>query len=197
MIPQKELRFRCKGELQNVLRQLLGGSRKQDCANTGWAYCKQTFGRRVQQVCEAFGAGAERHAALRAALRAPACCVVSIGGGPGNDLFGFVLYEKLAGAYSGVSGDGGSSGGSDGGDASGDGYRAGPSEQRLFIFDQDEQWVPMVRQVAAIAGEGIDWGPCNVAAPLHGCAQGRRVGVVHHGVPHPRTQYRTSVRFVA
>ena len=202
--PKEALKYRVKRELQGVMRALLGGeaaytqSRKQNLAAGGallakmkvgeqqavdftsgacWGYCKHKFERRVQQVCEAFGIGAARHTALQAALCTRANCVASIGGGPGNDLLGFVLFEKLGCCAAGSDVGGGAETGGVAG-------AAAPSEQaeqqqqqqqqqqqeRLLVFDQASQWLPVVHKVAAIAGEAIGFGTCDVAAPLHGCA---------------------------
>ena len=116
-----DLRWRCKRELQGIMRALLGGekrytaSRQRNLADAGallrqmrvgqqpkdfragevWGYAKHKFARRAQQVCEAFGCGAARHPCIRAALSGATARVVSVGGGPGNDLVGYWLYEQL------------------------------------------------------------------------------------------------------
>lgn len=72
--------------------------------------------------------------------------VISIGGGPGNDLFGYLLFQKfVVRATTSV---------------------ASPPLKGLHVFDFAAGWAPIVQQVAELSGHDISFNQSDLTASL-------------------------------
>lgn len=94
----------------------------------------------------------ERCIEIASILDSKASSVVSIGGGPGNDMFGYLLFQRY-GRCSDI-------GGAD---------CAAMSEQpppRLHVFDFAKGWKPIVARVAELSNRTIEFHICNLKEPL-------------------------------
>jgi hypothetical protein len=130
-------------------RHALSVCRPEDFEDAGalWGYCRLKWAPRAMLVFEALRQGhAEAFTArwLRARGGAETWCrVASVGGGPGNDLFGVRMFQQLV--------EGGVGGALD-----------------LHVFDFAAGWRPMATKAAAVMGAPIHCAGCDLRQPLTG-----------------------------
>ena len=137
----------------------------QDFEDSGalWGYTRRKFSSRAVMSFELFSsareallAGSER-AALASMLDSHPT-VISIGGGPGNDMFGYLLFERyvvgaqkcnVAALQTGLQ------------------PTANISDQaRLYVCDFASGWSPIVARVAELSGQNIQFRTCDLNVPL-------------------------------
>jgi hypothetical protein len=165
----------------NVLQRQMkkGVVTRHDFSNQGalWGYMKHKFTKRALLVFEAFhsilrpppctlcnhiansSASSSADPVLvrnqllkKCSSSSKAFHVASIGGGPGNDLYGFVLFKELC---------------LDGIDTDTDTEAATELLTELSVFDfVEDAWSPLVDKVSNVIGYPINCLPCNVKAPL-------------------------------
>lgn len=128
-----------------------------------WGYARRKFSSRAVVSYELFcsaratllASSSERGSDVASVLDSNPT-VVSIGGGPGNDMFGFLLYQRyglVADTHTVVVKD-----------------TAPVSEPspppRLHVYDFARNWSPIVARVAELSGHTIQFQTCNLKEPL-------------------------------
>jgi len=135
-----------------------------DFADVGalWAYAKFKWPARSLLVFEAFrqahGSGFLAPAVAR--LASADCTVASVGGGPGNDLFGFELCRELILGGPAPTAPAGS----------GSGSGSGRAACQRIVFDFAAEWAPLVEKAGSLSGPRTEWRGCDLSAPLEDAA---------------------------
>jgi len=106
-----------------------------------WGYTRRKFFSRAITAFELFRSAKERKVLLNYNEDSFIC---SIGGGPGNDLFGFLLFQKYCCS----------------------GMVDGRTQNKLHVFDFCSGWQPIVQGVAELSGYCIDFHTCDISQPL-------------------------------
>ena len=97
-------------------------------------------------------------------LLRPKIRVASIGGGPGNDIYGWVLFKELCCKSQGSN--------SDTSDHNSDTNNDNPISSDLFVFDfVADAWSPLVEKVSQVIQNKITCLPCNIKLPLNNCQE--------------------------
>ena len=172
--PEKAEALRKARALQ--LHMKMGVQTRADFADKAalFGYAHYKFRLRAITAYALCSAAAAAHPSLRAALvgtsaRGPAT-ISSIGGGPGNDAFGAMLWVRENGAPAAYA-------------RSGDG--APPGAARLRVYDWAPSWGAVVARVADLDGLFMSFDVCDVCAPLGGAsnsALGAALGAPEPGI---------------
>jgi hypothetical protein len=139
-----------------------GRQKVEDFGDPGalWGYAKYKWPARALLTFEAFR---QAHcsgflAAVPPELRAAGATAVAVGGGPGNDIFGFELCRQLVLSQPGASGGGGSQGG--------EGAAVGSVGRRIVFDFCAEAWAPLVTKAGALLGCPAECCGCDLSRPL-------------------------------
>eukprot|EP01052_Picozoa_sp_SAG31_P001276 SAG31_NODE_43_length_31224_cov_10.112578_3_plen_457_part_00 len=128
-----------------------------------WGYAKYKWMSRAMLTCEAFRQAQQLNflsPKLLLQLRTEGCTVASVGGGPGNDLFGLELCRQLILRNGDGDGDGNS-------DASGTRSSRQAEPDRRFVFDfAAAEWAPLVKKAAGLLGCAAKCLRCDLSLPL-------------------------------
>lgn len=144
-----------------------------DNAPALWIYAHRKFSKRSITSFELLRSAQEslRRTMPMVTLASCATTVLSIGGGPGNDLFGYLLFEKYGNQFS-----------NSGMTASSidttmetcamqptsasHNINNKPIRRRLGVFDFAPGWRPIVECVSRLSQEEVSFHTCDLAAPL-------------------------------
>ena len=199
--------------LQDKMRK--GVQRVSDFGHEGalFGYAKRKFSARAAMTFQLLSCAAHGEAlpqAVRGIVASANPTVVSVGGGPGNDLFGYLLFARhgrgvdatlpAGGAPAAAAGNDGAAvqragsaalppAGGTGGSGPGPAEASRAAEPRLFVLDFASGWGPVVRRVGELCGERIQFLGCDLQAPfdaganesLRRLAQGRGGGATASG----------------
>ena len=146
------------------LRMKTGAQTRSDFTDEAalFGYAHYKFRLRGLTAYALLAAADAAHPSLRAAFRhgprlARAPIIASIGGGPGNDAFGAMLWVRAHGGFPGGEHEYGSER---------DGARCLEEPPRLRVFDWAPGWSAVVARVAELDGLSIGFDTCDVCAPL-------------------------------
>ena len=150
-IPSTTLNYKAATQLQRKMRQgqpITADDFDSDPQNL-WIYAKRKFFHRSviwMETCRlASSIGGNFVPSLTAVDT-----IVSLGGGPGNDLFGYLLWHKFFAS-------GRLSTSVDSGDI---------RVPKLYVMDFAMGWKPIVDTVSELSGHGIQFAECNLLLPL-------------------------------
>lgn len=156
----KHMNLKSTDALQRQMRT--GQQVIEDFENQGalWGYARRKFCSRSVMSYELFSSArnillasdCKRCFEIASILDANVSSVVSIGGGPGNDMFGYLLFQRheLSSDNRGARG-------------AAAGERPPP---RLHVFDFAQGWKPIVARVAELSNRTIQFQMCNLKEPL-------------------------------